>query len=154
MSDNPDDVKDRIAQRFNTESDDESSATASTPEEQSTGATSNSQQTQTDQNTGKEGKVKNERAARNEWNARKAQNVKKAWNAITVYLPDEIEREYSKAYKRLDLELMDESDLTLKKTRHYNPLIIELGVERLEQMERNEIKERMEQFEPYRSDEL
>lgn len=149
MSDNPDDVKDRIAQRFNTESDEEES---STPDERSTEATENSQQTRTKQNAVKEKKERNERAARNEQNARKAQNVKKAWNAITVYLPDEIEREYSKAYKRLDLELMDEPDLTLKKTRHYNPLIIELGVERLEQMERNEIKERMEQFEPYPSD--
>jgi hypothetical protein len=150
MSDNSDDVKNRVAQRFNTEDnedEDEPAATASTPEERSI---KNSQQT--NQNARRERKKGNERSELNEQNARKAQNVKKAWNAITVYLPDEIEREYSKAYKQLDLELMDETDLTLKKTRHYNPLIIELGVECLEQMERNEIKERMEQFEPYRSE--
>jgi hypothetical protein len=148
MSDDSDDVKDRVAQRFNTETDeDESSSTAPVREERSAEATT--QQTQTDQNAENERNEKNERTAWNAQNMRKAQNVKKAWNAITVYLPDDIEREYSKAYKRLDLELTDEPDLTLKKTRHYNPLIIELGVERLEQMELHEIKERMEQFDPH-----
>ena len=148
MSDNPDDVKDRVAQRFNTKTDEnDADATGAARDEQSTDTDQPKQQPQTDtENTATE---TNELPAWNDQNAKNAQNVKKAWNAITVYLPDDIQRDYSTAYKRLDLELTDETDFILKKTRHYNPLIIELGMERLERMELHEITERMEQFEPH-----
>lgn len=146
MSDNADEVKDRVAERFQTTQDEDHDTTDH--DRDHSGATAESDQhVQTD--TGSRNTM-TEQNARDDQNAKKvrnAQNVKKAWNAITVYLPDDIERKYSKAYKRLDLELTDD-DITLKKTRHYNPLVIELGMEQLERMERNEITERIEQFEP------
>ena len=75
-------------------------------------------------------------------------NVKRDWNARSFYLPDGLDRELSTAYKRLDLGLAEENaGLTLKKTRHYYPLVVELGLERMERMEQQELKERMEQRE-------
>ena len=75
-------------------------------------------------------------------------NVKRDWNARSFYLPDGLDRALSTAYKRLDLGLTeDNAGLTLKKTRHYYPLVVELGLERMERMEQEELMERIEQRE-------
>lgn len=79
--------------------------------------------------------------------AKKAKNVKKEWNAKSVYLPDEIERSLSRTYKKLDWQLDEDEGISIKKTRHYYPLIIMLGLEQLESMESKEVKERLEVLE-------
>lgn len=80
----------------------------------------------------------------NEGNAWTSKNVKKDWNATTVYLPDELDQAVTTAYKRTDLELSAEFDHPIKKTRHYYPLLIALGMEQLESMESNEVMEALE----------
>ena len=80
----------------------------------------------------------------NEGNAWTSKNVKKDWNATTVYLPDELDQAMTTAYKRTDLELSAEFDHSIKKTRHYYPLLIALGMEQLESMESNEVMEALE----------
>lgn len=79
-------------------------------------------------------------------NAMKSQNVKKDWNATTIYLPDKLDREFSTAYKRADLEVSEVSDRSLKKTRHYYPLIVTLGLEKLESMDSNEVMEELDKL--------
>ena len=74
----------------------------------------------------------------------KAKNVKKEWRALSVYLPDELESDLSRTYKRLDWELEADQGISIKKTRHYYPLVVELGLERLEEMESNEIEDRID----------
>lgn len=78
-------------------------------------------------------------------NSQKPQNVKKEWNVRSVYLDDTLESELTTLFKRLDLELSEaETDLELQKTRHFYPLIVELGLERLEEMDVTEITEKLE----------
>jgi hypothetical protein len=79
--------------------------------------------------------------------SKRAKNVKKEWNAKSVYLPDEIERSLSRTYKKLDWQLDEDEGISIKKTRHYYPLIVRLGLERVESMESTEIKERLEALE-------
>lgn len=77
--------------------------------------------------------------------AQKAQNVKKEWNVRSFYLNDDLDTELMTAFKRLDLELSEAGeDISLKKTRHFYPLIVQLGLERLEDMEVTEVTEKME----------
>ena len=82
----------------------------------------------------------------NERNAWASKNVKKDWNATTVYLPDDLNRAMTTAYKRTDLELSAEFDHSIKKTRHYYPLLIALGMEQLESMEAIEVMEVLEEM--------
>ena len=82
----------------------------------------------------------------NERNAWTSKNVKKDWNATTIYLPDDLNQAMTTAYKRADLELSAEFDYSIKKTRHYYPLLIALGMEQLEGMEANEVMEALEEM--------
>ena len=121
MSD--DEIDDRLSKRFGDESDGDD------PDEDDTDMSS-----QSDMN------------AQSSQSAQKAKNIKKEWNVRSVYLSDDLNDELTTAFKRLDLDI-DETDtvIDLKKTRHFYPLIVELGLERLEELEVTEITERLEE---------
>jgi hypothetical protein len=123
MSDGRDEVTDRVANRFDADDEDKQEKQSSKghqPDEETT--------------------------VQSEMSSHRAKNVKKEWNAKSIYLPDDMNSHLSKAYKRLDLELDDEID-QFKKTRHFYPLVISAGLERLEEMESNEVLESMERIE-------
>ena len=122
-------VRDRLSSRF----DDEESSS-----EQGS-------QTERDENTSG-GNDEDPNTSMNERNAWASKNVKKDWNATTIYLPDDLNRAMSTAYKRTDFELSAEFDHSIKKTRHYYPLLIALGMEQLESMESNEVMEELEEM--------
>ena len=122
-------VRDRLSSRF----DDEESSS-----EQGS-------QTERDENTSG-GNDEDPNTSMNERNAWASKNVKKDWNATTIYLPDDLNQAMTTAYKRTDLELSAEYDHSIKKTRHYYPLLIALGMEQLESMESNEVMEELEEM--------
>lgn len=129
MSDDATDaVKDRFAQRFDSVTDE-----SEENDEIEKGAKNDTQSN---------GEQSSENSKNN-----KAVNVKSEWTNHSVYLADELASELSRSYKRLDLDLDEEYDLSIKKTRHYYPLIVKLGLERLEELESKEIKEELERIE-------
>ena len=125
-------VQDRVAQRFDT---DESSEQSS-PSERGGVASENSESES----------PRDGQNAQNAQNAQKAKNVKKAWNATSIYLPDGLDTKLSTMYKRVDLQLSEDAGRSIKKTRHYYPVVIALGLERMERMESEEIIEVMEEL--------
>lgn len=77
--------------------------------------------------------------------SQKAQNIKKEWNVRSIYLDDDLDSRVTTAFKRLDLDVSEsEADIDLKKTRHFYPMLVQLGLERLEEMEVTEVTERLE----------
>ena len=113
-----DDIDDRLSKRFDDESDDDSGD-------------------ETDMST---------QSDRNAQISQKAQNIKKEWNVRSIYLSDDLDDELTTAFKRLDLELDQlDPDIDLKKTRHFYPLIVELGLERLEELEVTEVTEYLQE---------
>ena len=124
MSEN-NDLDDRLSRRFDDDSPEDNDNSES--ESDSDHASSKSQ------------------SSRNSQKSQKPQNVKKEWNVRSIYLDDTLESELTTLFKRLDLELSEaETDLELQKTRHFYPLIIELGLERLEEMDVTEITDQLE----------
>jgi hypothetical protein len=124
MSEN-NDLDDRLSRRFDDDSPEDTDNSES--ESDSDHASSKSQ------------------SSRNAQKSQKPQNVKKEWNVRSVYLDDTLESELTTLFKRLDLELSEaETDLELQKTRHFYPLIIELGLERLEEIDVTEITDQLE----------
>jgi hypothetical protein len=120
-----DDLDDRLSRRFDAEQDDET--------EQS------SQQSQNDMGSTQSQDDESAQASQ------KAQNIKKAWNVRSFYLDDELDQDLTTAFKRLDLEFSEaDAGVDLKKTRHFYPLIVEFGLERLEEMDVTEVTERLE----------
>lgn len=77
----------------------------------------------------------------------RAVNVREDWQNHSVYLDADLSSELSSAYKKLDWELDDEHNLSIKKTRHYYPLIVKLGLEQLHEMSVKEAKEKLDELE-------
>ena len=124
MSEN-NDLDDRLSRRFDNEAPEDNDN--SEPESETDHASSKSQ------------------SSRNVQKSQKPQNVKKEWNVRSIYLDDTLESELTTLFKRLDLELSEaETDVELQKTRHFYPLIVELGLERLEEMDVTEITDQLE----------
>jgi hypothetical protein len=124
MSEN-NDLDDRLSRRFDNDSPEDNDNSES--ESDTDHASSKSQ------------------SSRNAQKSQKPQNVKKEWNVRSIYLDDSLESELTTLFKRLDLELSEaETDLELQKTRHFYPLIVELGLERLEEMDVTEITDQLE----------
>jgi len=98
-----------------------------------------------------EGDSQNDKKAQKAKNAQRSQkdlpNIKEAWGTKSVYLPDDLLDELGKAYKQLDLNLDDDLE-QFEKTRHFYPLLIMEGIERVESMESKEILERLEEIDP------
>ncbi|WP_435078794.1 hypothetical protein [Halococcus sp. AFM35] len=124
--DTTNEVQNRVAQRFDSDTSSEQSSSTERGEAVSGDSESAS--------------------SRDIQKAQKAKNVKKAWNATSIYLPDDLDTKLSTAYKRADLQLSEDADISFKKTRHYYPVVIALGLERMENMESKEIMEVMEEL--------
>jgi len=123
MSD--DEIDDRLSKRFGSDGDEDDSEDDT---DMSSQPDRNAQSSQKSQNT------------------KNAKNIKKEWNVRSVYLSDDLNNELTTVFKRLDLDLDEtDTDIDLKKTRHFYPLIVELGLERLEELEVTEITERLQE---------
>ena len=146
-------VKDRLARRFEggdgegKESDAAAersdSADQGRQERSPQGPSGRNRSTPNERTSGDESSSKNGQDSKN---VMKAKNVKKEWRALSVYLPDELESDLSRTYKRLDWELEADRGVSIKKTRHYYPLVVELGLEQLDEMDSSEIEDRISSF--------
>ena len=86
-----------------------------------------------------------DRNAQTSQNDKSAKNIKKEWNVRSFYLSDDLDDRLTTAFKRLDLDISEsESEIDLKKTRHFYPLLVELGLDALEGMDVTEVTERLE----------
>lgn len=128
------DIDDRLSRRFGGEESNKND-----------GDDRNDSRSMNEQN---EVRDQNDSSNENDKNDSRPLNVKRDWNARSFYLPDALDGDLSTAFKRLDLELAEAgSEMTLKKTRHYYPLIVELGLECMERIEQEELQERIERRE-------
>ena len=118
-----DSVKDRFAKRFEDEKD---------------------QNTEPEKNENQDQGSKTAISSKKE---RKEISPKNDWTNHSVYLNDELASSLSRSYKRLDLDLDEEYGLSIKKTRHYYPLIVKLGLEQLDELGSKEVKDRLEELE-------
>ena len=83
--------------------------------------------------------AENDQPEENAWNVK---SVKKAWTGNTVYLPDVLHEPLKDEYDRLNYIC----DFDIQKDRDYKPLVIALGLERIERMESEEVKEALERM--------
>jgi hypothetical protein len=131
-----DEIDERLSRRFGGE---ENAAQEQEQEEEEAGEVERSNTDMSSQQS------ESDSASQNAQKAERAQNIKKEWNVRSFYLDDDLDGDLSTAFKRLDFELSEAgADLDLKKTRHFYPLIVRLGLERLESMDITEVQEELE----------
>ncbi|GAA0271391.1 MULTISPECIES: hypothetical protein [Halobacteriales] len=120
-----DEIDERLSRRFDDDQDDENETI--------------SEKSQNDMNSSQSGAERKSQASQ------RAQNIKKEWNVRSFYLDDGLDSNLTTAFKRLDLSLSEaDAEVNLKKTRHFYPLIVELGLERLAEMDVTEVTERLD----------
>lgn len=119
-----DDIRNRYASRFKDEDEDDRDDGA----DEDNGSAGNDMRDQNEENVG------------SVWNAG---NVKQDWKGWTIYLPEPFLDDVRDESKLLDVRL----DRDVKMDRHFKPLLIALGKERLESMEDEEVMEFMERME-------
>jgi len=136
-------VQNRMAARFETDHDDggetETGESSGQPSSHQSDTGSDAEPTQSAQRSENEGN------AQSAWNAK---NVKSEWTGVTVYLPDHLRNALDDEYRRLDFEVGGEgpNGESLRKDRHFKPLVMALGMERMSGMEGQELMERMERM--------
>jgi hypothetical protein len=123
-----DEVADRLSRRFDT--DDE-----------------NHEKAQNDENDKSDSKDMQSQTSSNDKTSQKVKNVKTEWTATSVYLPDDLDEDLGRTYKRLDLDL-DAELSQFKKTRHYYPLVVAAGLDALDDMEKEEIVALLGEIQP------
>jgi Skp family chaperone for outer membrane proteins len=146
-----DELDDRLSRRFESSRNDEDDRSEESQNDMSSPSAQNEQTSQKDEDdmsSSSAEKDGNEETSKNDEDEQTSQdggNVKEDWNVRSFYLEDDLDERLSTAVKRLDLELSEsDSEIDLKKTRHVYPLLVELGLERLEEMDVTEVTERLE----------
>lgn len=134
------DLSERFRGRFDDPTDGQESEFDETDERDATDAT---QSEKSDRSTPE----KASKSAKNERNAMRAKNVKESWSATSIYLPEFLDRQLTTTYKHADLAFEEEFGRSLQKTRYYYPLLVALGMELIEEMEAQELQERIEDLE-------
>lgn len=146
MSGDRDDVVNRVASRLDEPDGDDDTDERDGDGRNATNA-GNAEKAQSEGDAGNDASGSNELDGVVASADRDVENVKQEWKGTTMYLPKPLKGDVGKAFKQLDLQLDD--DLTkFQKTRHFYPLLVEAGKERLEGMERDEIMERLEGIDP------
>jgi len=146
-----DELDDRLSRRFESSRNDEDDRSEEYQNDMSSPSARNEQTSQKDEDdmsSASSQKDGNDQTSQNDEDEQASQNggnVKEDWNVRSFYLDDDLDDRLSTAVKRLDLELSEsDSEIDLKKTRHVYPLLVEVGLERLEEMDVTEVTERLE----------
>lgn len=147
--DQKDDLSERLRGRFDDPSDNQADDVGETDDQEATDTTQSEQpsRSMTETTSQNSKNKKSEKNAKNEMNAMRVKNVKESWSATSIYLPEFLDRQLTTTYKHADLGFEEEFGHSLQKTRYYYPLLVALGMERIEQMEAQELQERIEDLE-------
>jgi hypothetical protein len=131
-----DELTERMSRRFGDSDEDDDGSSQRAQKAQTSQSEETNKTSQTDMSSTK---------SQTSQKAGKAQNIKKEWNVRSIYLSDGLDADLTTAYKRLDFELSEaDAGIDLQKTRHFYPLLVELGLERLEELDTTEVTERLE----------
>ncbi|WP_135807316.1 hypothetical protein [Halorussus marinus] len=140
---NGDDVQDRLAKRFEDEDDGVDEQSERNDQREETDMRSDrDMRDMNDQNENRDGSEENEENGLPAGSAWNVENVKQEWNGVSFYLPDELVDPMNDEWSRLNYV----ADGDYKKDRHFKTLVVLLGMERMVDMEGEELDERIERM--------
>lgn len=85
--------------------------------------------------------------AKDTQNAWDTESIRDDWHANSVRLPKHLQDAWDAEHKRLDYELTQQDvDIDYSKDRYYKPLVIALGLSRLQSMDTTEVETTLEKI--------
>jgi len=72
-------------------------------------------------------------------------NIRDSWNGRTCYVPDDLATNIDRAFLSMQSTLLDR-DRSIKKNRHFYPIVLKLGIEALEETDADRIESLIEEI--------
>ena len=66
-------------------------------------------------------------------------NIRDAWNGRTCYVPDDLATDIDRAFLSMQTTLL-EHDRSIKKNRHFYPVVLKLGIDALEDTDADQLE--------------
>ena len=79
-------------------------------------------------------------------NSTKSVNIKEEWNGRTIYVPDDLLDDLESNYLETQLKLRKDGVNEFRKNRHFYPLLVQFGIEALEEADANQIQDRLSEL--------
>ena len=65
-----------------------------------------------------------------------------------MYLPEDLRQEFDLVASEVDTQRQRRNGKQVEKIRHFEPLVVALGLEAIENMDDDELEERLAEFDP------
>ena len=78
----------------------------------------------------------------------KPQSAKDLYQGTYMYLPEDLRQEFDLVASEIDTQRQRRNGKKVEKIRHFEPLVVALGLEAIENMDDNALEERLAEFDP------
>ena len=78
----------------------------------------------------------------------KPQSAKDLYQGTYMYLPEDLRQEFDLVASEVDTQRQRRNGKQVEKIRHFEPLVVELGLEAIENMDDDELEECLAEFDP------
>jgi hypothetical protein len=79
---------------------------------------------------------------------KESQSIKDQYQGTYIYLPEGLRQEFDLIADEMDTARRRRTGKNVEKIRHYEPLMISLALEKAEELDDDELEERLAEFDP------
>lgn len=77
-----------------------------------------------------------------------SQSIKDQYQGTYIYLPEDLRQEFDLVAQELDTQRQRQNGKQVEKIRHFEPLVVALGLDAIENMDDDELEECLAEFDP------
>jgi hypothetical protein len=78
----------------------------------------------------------------------KPQSAKDLYQGTYMYLPEDLRQEFDLVASEVDTQRQRRNGKQVEKIRHFEPLVVALGLEAIDELDDDELEERLAEFDP------
>lgn len=78
----------------------------------------------------------------------KPESAKDSYQGTYIYLPEDLRQEFDLVADEMHIQRQRRNGKAVEKIRHFEPLIVALGLEAVESLDEDEIENRLSEFDP------
>jgi hypothetical protein len=75
-----------------------------------------------------------------------SQSIKDQYQGTYIYLPEDLRQEFDLVADEMDTARRRRAGKHVEKIRHFEPLVVALGLEKIEELDNDELEERLAEF--------
>ena len=79
---------------------------------------------------------------------KKSQSIKDQYQGTYIYLPEDLRKEFDLVADEMDTARRRRTGKHVEKIRHFEPLVVALGLEQIKNLDDDKLEERLAEFDP------